>query len=167
MKVRIMGRAEMIEQARVGFSPRTAVISITDTDKTAVEFTHQPAKLLQLKFDDVSEEIYEEILGRKPSVREMKKLSEKFHMVSDEQAKSIAEFILPVYEEMDTLICQCEYGQSRSAGVAAAVLEYFTRSGITIFAAHNYYPNKLVFKKVLHQLNRYGCRKKEPRNRTP
>lgn len=77
-------------------------------------------------------------------------------MISDEQAKRIAAFLVPIYNEIDILICQCEYGQSRSAGVAAAVMEFYSRSGITIFAATGYYPNKLVFKKVLTQLKRYG-----------
>lgn len=156
MLVRIMGREELTEMVKEKFAPKVAVISITDTDRPDVEFVNVPQYLLQLKFDDVSEEIYEDILGRKPCVREMKKISERLHMISDEQAKRIAAFLVPIYNEIDILICQCEYGQSRSAGVAAAVMEFYSRSGITIFAATGYYPNKLVFKKVLTQLKRYG-----------
>jgi len=40
--------------------------------------------------------------------------------------------------------------------VAAAVLEYLNKSGIDIFADDDYYPNKAVFRKVLHQLRKRG-----------
>ena len=52
------------------------------------------------------------------------------------------------------IICQCDYGQSRSAACAAAILEHFERNGISIFADYRYYPNQLVFNKVLKALKR-------------
>ena len=52
------------------------------------------------------------------------------------------------YEKGLDIICQCEYGQSRSAGCAAAILEHFQGNGITIFRDYKYYPNKLIFNKV-------------------
>lgn len=161
MKVKIMGREDLTDLAKEPFPAGTAIISITNTDLSELELTNLPEHLLRLKFDDVSDELYEDFLGRKPSVQEMKQLAKRFHMFSDEQAKEIANFILPLYESVDTLICQCEHGQSRSAGVAAAILEYFSRSGVTVFAATGYYPNKLVYRRLLHYLNRCGGRKKE------
>ena len=77
-------------------------------------------------------------------------------MLTDDQADKIAEFILSVMGKAELLICQCEHGQSRSAAVAASILEYINRSGIDIFADDNYYPNKMVFKKVLRQLKKRG-----------
>ena len=71
-------------------------------------------------------------------------------------AEEIADFHLSVKDKVDLLICQCEHGQSRSAAVAAAVLEYQNKSGIEIFADDNYYPNKMVFKKVLDQMRKRG-----------
>jgi predicted protein tyrosine phosphatase len=73
-------------------------------------------------------------------------------MLSDQQAKQIAEFYAEVHDKVDTIICQCEHGQSRSAAVAAAILEYENGSGIEVFAHDNYYPNKAVFNKVLQAL---------------
>ena len=70
----------------------------------------------------------------------------------------MADFILGTPSE-GTLICQCEYGQSRSAGVAAAVMEYYYSKGIHIFADVRYYPNKLVFRKLLCSLRIRGGRK--------
>ena len=53
------------------------------------------------------------------------------------------------------IICQCEYGMSRSAGCAAAILEYYQHSGITVFADDRYCPNKAVFRKLLAALKKH------------
>jgi hypothetical protein len=49
-------------------------------------------------------------------------------------------------------VCQCEYGQSRSAACAAAIKEYYDHDGISIFADYRYYPNQLIFNKLLDAL---------------
>ena len=54
------------------------------------------------------------------------------------------------------ILCQCEYGQSRSAACAAAILEYFDATGISVFADYRYYPNQVVYHKVMDALTRYG-----------
>lgn len=157
MNVEIMGREALEKLAREPFPTGTAIISITDSDAEDVELEHQPEYIFRLKFDDVSDEIYEDILGRKPTVREVHQLANRFHMLSNEQSQQLAEFILN-RNEAGTLICQCEYGQSRSAGVAAAVMEYYYRKGINIFADVRYYPNKHVFRKLLCSLRIRGGR---------
>ena len=55
-------------------------------------------------------------------------------------------------DEINTLICQCEHGQSRSAAVAAAILEFRSRRGIDVFSNDNYFPNKVVYRRVLAAL---------------
>ena len=65
---------------------------------------------------------------------------------------SLAQFIKSAVDDGFDIICQCDYGQSRSAACAAAILEYYEKSGITIFADYRYYPNQLVFNKVLNAL---------------
>ena len=50
------------------------------------------------------------------------------------EADSLAKFILDMKNAGMDIICQCEYGESRSAGCAAAILEYFYGNGISIFA---------------------------------
>ena len=150
-----------MELAKEPFPSDVAVISIANSDYEDVELVHQPEHILRLKFDDVSDEIYEELLGRKPSVREMHQIGSRFHMLSNAQTQQMADFILSMGKG-GTLICQCEHGQSRSAGVAAAVLEYYYRKGIAVFADARYYPNKYVFRKLLHALRgRGGCPKIE------
>ena len=158
MNVEIMGREELMVLAKEPFPGGTSLISITDSDDPDVVLEHQPERVLRLKFDDVSDEIFEELLGRKPTVREMHQIASRFHLLSNAQTQQMAYFILGTPSE-GTLICQCEYGQSRSAGVAAAVMEYYYSKGIHIFADVRYYPNKLVFRKLLCSLRIRGGRK--------
>lgn len=68
------------------------------------------------------------------------------------EADALAEFIYDAYTNGSNIICQCEYGQSRSAGCAAAILEHFYHSGITMFTDYQYYPNRVVYHKVLDAL---------------
>lgn len=56
------------------------------------------------------------------------------------------------------IICQCEYGESRSSGCAAAIHEYFYKNGIDVFADYRYYPNQMVYHKVYDGLKKYGTR---------
>lgn len=67
-------------------------------------------------------------------------------------AENVAEFIYHAYKTGKNVICQCDYGQSRSAGCAAAILEHFYHSGISIFANYDYYPNQVVYHKIFDAL---------------
>lgn len=71
------------------------------------------------------------------------------------EADELAEFICKAKEEGLDIICQCEYGQSRSAGCAAAILQHFEGRGIDVFADYRYYPNQLVYHKVFDALIKY------------
>lgn len=72
------------------------------------------------------------------------------------EADEIAQFVYNAYNNGMDIICQCEYGQSRSAGTAAAILEHFFKSGIWVFADYKRYPNQVVFHKVFDALEKYG-----------
>jgi hypothetical protein len=154
MKIQIKNR-EAIETME--FAPKTALISITDDGWHFAELRSKPDYLLQLAFDDVDNDIF---IGRKSSEEERKQIEAKYHMLSDNQAQQIAEFYNEICGKVETIICQCEHGQSRSAAVAAAILEFRGRRGIRVFAHDNYYPNKAVFNKVFKQL----CAHRKPIN---
>ncbi|MBQ3225491.1 MAG: hypothetical protein IJB48_00380 [Clostridia bacterium] len=135
---------------------------------TFAELKNEPNYLLQLAFDDVDNDVFVDELGRKPTEEERKPIEQKYKMMSDEQANKIAEFYFKIRNKAKTIICQCEHGQSRSAAVAAAILEYESAKGIEIFADDDYYPNKVIFKKVLKYLkitglSQYGVNEKELR----
>ena len=70
-------------------------------------------------------------------------------------AENVAKFIYQAYESGKDVICQCDYGQSRSAGCAAAIQEHFYHTGISIFADYNYYPNQVVYHKIFEALEQY------------
>lgn len=72
------------------------------------------------------------------------------------EAAELARFIAHAVANHDTILCQCEYGQSRSAACAAAIKEFYEKSGIQIFANYKYYPNQLIFNKLLEALIRNG-----------
>ena len=68
------------------------------------------------------------------------------------QAKKIAIYVKEKIKEGKNIICQCDYGVSRSAGLAAAIYEWLDGKGIEIFADYRYSPNRFVFNKVLKEL---------------
>lgn len=71
------------------------------------------------------------------------------------EADDLAEFIYNAYREGLDIICQCEYGQSRSAACAAAILEHFYHNGISVFVDYRYYPNQVVFHKIFDALENF------------
>ena len=66
------------------------------------------------------------------------------------QADDIANFIREAKANNLDIICQCDYGQSRSAACAAAILQHFEGRGIDIFADYRYYPNQLIYHKIFN-----------------
>lgn len=149
MEILIRSRKEIERMASVSFREKTALISITDFDYHFAELKNKPDFLLQIKFDDVpvADDFGEEI-GHEPTEEEKKIIEVDYHTLTDEGAKQIAEFYNSVKDKAEILICQCEYGQSRSAALAAAFIEYESRNGIRIFADDRYVPNKSVFRKI-------------------
>ena len=152
MKILIKSRTEIEAMSQTQFPTHTALISITDAGLDFAELVHKPEFLLRVAFDDVDNDIFIDELGRKPNDDECQTLEEKYKMITDSQALQIASFYYDHKDEITTLICQCEHGQSRSAAVAAAILEFRSRRGISVFSHDNYYPNKVVFRKVLSAL---------------
>lgn len=151
MRILIKSRSDIEAMAKEPFNPNTALISVTDYGCDFAELKHKPDYLLQLMFDDVDNDIFIDEIGRKPTESERVYIENKYHMMTDEQAKEIVDFYNEIFDKADLIICQCEHGQSRSAAIAAAILEYRCRKGIKVFANDKYYPNKAVFKKIMSQ----------------
>ena len=70
------------------------------------------------------------------------------------EADELAAFIREAHDDGLALICQCDYGQSRSAACAAAVLQFYEGRGIDVFADDRYYPNQFVYNKVMKALQK-------------
>ena len=160
MKIEIESRESIQRRAMEPFPARTALISIADTDNCAVRLKHNPDYRLRLKFNDVSVDHLEDMLERKPTEAEVRALAREHHMFSNADAAEVAAFIKSILGEAETLICQCEYGQSRSAGIAAAVKQFLNGNGTEIFEDERYCPNKRVYEKVMEALNHQFIRGK-------
>ena len=127
------------------FPENTAVISFydpelkhADSDYTRIDFSGVCSDVFYCEVDDL----------------DLDYLPEKGYTYESffPEADELAAFIIKAYLGGKDIICQCEYGQSRSAGCAAAILEHFYRKGIDIFAAYKYYPNQVVYHKVFDAL---------------
>lgn len=98
--------------------------------------------LLQLAFADV------EFESREASMAE-----NGFHIFDDGDAQKIIEFVKEHSVEMEVLMVHCEGGQSRSAGVAAAIAKLYLPSDDPFFKA--YTPNMRVYRRILDNA---GCK---------
>ena len=75
-------------------------------------------------------------------------------MVIPCKVNGIKQFILKYINDtdLDLIIVQCEAGQSRSAGVAAALMKYVWNDDTAIFNNKKYTPNMLCYRTVLNEL---------------
>ena len=70
------------------------------------------------------------------------------------EADELAQFIYDVKQRGMNIICQCEFGSSRSAACAAAILEHFDKRGSVILSNDRYHPNQIIYKKILLALEK-------------
>lgn len=146
MKVSVYSR-EMIKRiiAEGSFPDNTAVISFYDPAIKRIDDDYS-----HVDYSDVCDTVFYSELDD----LDLDYLPEKGYTYDSyfPEAVELAEFINNAYRNGKDIICQCEYGQSRSAGCAAAILEHFYRRGIDIFAEYKYYPNQVVYHKVFDAL---------------
>lgn len=152
MKILIKSRSAIERLAQKPFPKNTLLISITDVGDVPVQLTNEPDILLRVAFDDVDNDVIVDEVGADATNEQRLKMEEKYNMISTDLAHEIAKIYYENRDRISTLICQCEHGQSRSAAVASAILEFKSRRGIQIFADDRYYPNKVVFRRVLDAL---------------
>ena len=150
MKVTIYSRKSMEVLLSKGNLKNTAIISFHDPvgrgrrcleDYEPIDFTGKCDRVMQIALHDLDPEALADFY-----------LTEETYFP---EADELAEFIYKAKEDGLEIICQCEYGQSRSAGCTAAILQHFERRGIDVFVDYRYYPNQLVYHKVFDALERY------------
>ncbi len=136
MEIRVCSRGELAREAYHPFEKKTAVISIVDSDAEPVVLKHQPHYLLRQSFDDFVDtyDFFEDCDDVLIPV-----------LFSEDQAQEIVSFVNRCKDDVDLLICQCEFGQSRSAAVAAAVADVIAGNGKRFFEDNRYSPNRRVF----------------------
>ncbi len=120
MKIEIHSIQSLKRRAHKPFAPETALISIGDFGTELPSLEYKPAHILRLEFDDVTlSEIDYESSGRYA-----------FRLFSEDQANQIADFVYRYWESCGTLLCQCHYGQSRSAAWRRPSKSIFTTMGL-------------------------------------
>ena len=135
MTISVYSKSRIYDLIEMGIPNNTAVISFSDTEEDYIDFP-EGTDVLKVAFYDVrphtvSKDHYDKILP---------------------QAKDIAEYVYKKMKENKDIICQCDYGISRSAGLAAAIMEAYAGKGIDVFADYRYTPNQFVYNKVLKEL---------------
>lgn len=144
MKVYIYSRKEIIKLIDGDFPKNAAVISFCDPkgirndNNVPVDYKGKPLRLMQIAVFDIDYDILD-----------------SYGLTYDTylpQANDIAKFIKQAVRDGLQIIRQCDYGQSRSAACAAAILEHYENRGIDIFRDYRYYPNQLIFNKIYEAL---------------
>lgn len=145
MKISVYSRSASLSLIENGFPENTAVISLYGSlrgNETRVDYSAVCDRIFYVNIPDIDIECLEDNGYTYKSY------------FSD--ADALARFIIEAERNGLDIICQCDYGQSRSAACAAAIKQYFFGNGIDIFADYRYYPNQLVYNKLFNALESVG-----------
>ena len=129
-----LSREKAIRLSYSDFDNDKIIISIRHPNKVKPEFNINNSSIkdiLYLSFYDISEET--------------KSIFGGYESMSPIDAILIRDFVLKWQNEIDTIWVQCEMGMSRSAGIVAAIMEYFDMDSKEILESNQYYPNKLCY----------------------
>lgn len=143
MKITIHSRKSIEKLINASFPENTVIISFYDPPAEgekprAVDFSRWEEQVFQIPLGDIS---YDAVAEHKVS-----------YGTYFTESEELAGFILKAAREGRDIICQCEDGQSLSAGCAAAIHEYLFGDGVFVFADYRYAPNQMVFHKVYNAL---------------
>lgn len=120
-------KAEMVAETHLGKNAH--YISITGCSENRANLGRIPeGNILRLSFDDVDSGDTAMTLA---------------------QAQQVVQFVTE--NDIDLLIIHCGAGRSRSAGVAAAIMDHFNREGDVIF--QRYTPNMHCYRMVMNAFN--------------
>ena len=136
MRIEVMSQYRALE-----YIPHdvTAIISITASfDKEPLEFIGVPEDLvLRLKFDDC----------------DPNNILEHNVLFDRDMADKVWDFVESIRDRVGTLVVHCYFGQSRSAGMAAAIGKYILGTDSFVFDG-SYVPNMYVYRTMLEA--KYG-----------
>jgi predicted protein tyrosine phosphatase len=132
----VLGRAEACH-----VSPEVPyiVISITTPEAPQALLAECPHRreVLRLQFHDIEE----------PQPELTVVSGEVVRLITEEDARSIVEFVQKHRGSVRLIVCQCDAGMSRSAGVGAALSRWLQKEDAAFF--RHYLPNQLVYRTIL------------------
>ena len=111
------------------------VISVRDpkTERAELPKTQSRLSVLDLEFNDID--------WQKPSCA--------YITFDKNMAQEILKFVDEYKDKVDLIICQCEAGISRSAGIAGALSRILEEDDLIFFKTH--IPNRLVYSTILKE----------------
>lgn len=134
MKVIVMNQREAEKYSSEIQNQTSFMISITslnqDNAKVYTTRENNILNILKLSFDD----------------------SDSLYGMTLRDADKIRDFVIEAIKHTETIIVHCGAGQSRSAGVAAAILKYLYNDDSQIFKNRRYTPNMRCYNMVLNSL---------------
>ena len=139
MDVIVLNKAKAQKLSYDDFSSNKVIISIkTPDDEQAVFNPNNDSikDILYLSFYDVSTETQDIFKG--------------YPAMTDDDALNIKDFVLKWKDRVDIIIVHCDAGVSRSAGVAAGILDGLDQDCSRIFDSNRYLPNSLCYRKTLN-----------------
>lgn len=134
MTIKIFSRQQAVKQSYTDFDGSKIIISISDPFKGKAKFNRNNISIksvLYLSFYDIDEKT--------------KSIFGGYDSMSPIDAVLIRDFVLKWQDKVDTVWLQCEMGVSRSAGIAAAISEYFELDSTDILSNKKYIPNMLCY----------------------
>lgn len=139
MRVQIMSRKQFEEYGWTPHKQSSIVISISSCGELSPFIVNNNSNKilarLNLFFNDTDD--------RNPV----------FGAMTSKEALEIIIFLDTYYNDsIDKVIVHCGAGQSRSAGIAAALLKYYTGDDSQIFDNPRYTPNMLCYRLLLQEL---------------
>lgn len=138
MIYQIMSRSEAKRESYSLKAP-TIIISISDPDKDAVVFCKAPYSPLiavcRVWFDDIDQ-----------------KRNHDDVLMSREDAEKIKNFIERYKDKAQQIIVHCEAGQSRSAGVMAAIKEWLEGDKFSVWNDPKYTPNRHCYRTMMESI---------------
>ena len=143
MRLSVLSRDNAVEYCTKAHKDESAIISISTPYYRYQNFPFKSEKnnvkdILFTKFADADAPNKNDVYGKIVSQEEL---------ISDKQAKEIVDFVKRNKDRY--IIVHCDAGISRSSGVGAAILKYYTGDDSRIFENRWYMPNRLCYRKVL------------------
>ena len=130
-----MNRQRAIQMTENDFAVDRVIISISNFNSSTPVFNkdnHAIQDILFLQFNDWDDGNWD--------------------CMSQDQASAIANFVNRYWNTDNQIVVHCDGGVSRSAGVAAAILKFFTNDDTAIFNNYQYCPNMWCYRQVLQAL---------------
>jgi len=104
------------------------------------ELSENPNRLdvLRLSFTDIDD------------IDSARQIGQEHLLMTKEQAEEVVIFVNKYVDSIETIICQCDGGISRSSGMAAALSKVLNGDDLWVFNSKKYVPNRYVYRLIMN-----------------